>query len=746
MIHSVTGIFKMILRLTPLTKLILSGLFSLSAIALTSCGGGGGGNDEPAVSVSIDGNGDLFTNEPYDLTISNAGQISNLSVKYGKTEAVEGDPNRWKYTFDVNLFKNRDVKFPVTETVSFTAEDGTVYEKTVEIILPDPLMKYQWSLYNNGDNEYRQLELDYAPLKGFDINVIDAWNHTDARGRKISGKGTTILFIDKSVDIKHENIKDNITDFMPSKSSLTNYINRGLTPEEMRNDVVNSHGTAVSGIAAANGRNHLGHRGIAYDAKMVSFDFFKAVKYSEHNDIYSDNSLDQVDVINISLGEHNNIGNSKSLYLAIESLYSRNIPLIQSAGNYYGDAITEVSTDCLDYGSLCHFSQTSIERTARASVVVTSSNSLGSKSSYSSTGVNAWITAMGGELGFIPDLLKLYLGLKASAAVVSNLSSYDCADYWRESGLSYTKYTNIFDYYESPWYALVDPEYKCRYTAAMNGTSSAAPHVTGVVALMKQLKKDLTIPQIKYILAKTARNDNDFATMALQDITGYDQNRNEILLDNGWLKKNDNLKFSSWYGFGLVDAGGAVELAEKCSENSYCAERARMPVYIQSDSTVCTPTQLSVNEYKCTIKDFFNYDENDVKTSEFSGKFEIENVELTTDQFKFSSSQTAGNTACDIGGTDQYHKKKPFIHLQLEIQSPDEVLSIIKPYYSYWADYTPEGNSSYNNKEIYLTSNSFYLDEMSSDNSEWTFKVRSACNIDTSMLNRFKLKIYGYQK
>ena len=72
MIHSVTGIFKMILRLTPLTKLILSGLFSLSAIALTSCGGGGGGNDEPAVSVSIDGNGDLFTNEPYDLTISNA--------------------------------------------------------------------------------------------------------------------------------------------------------------------------------------------------------------------------------------------------------------------------------------------------------------------------------------------------------------------------------------------------------------------------------------------------------------------------------------------------------------------------------------------------------------------------------------------------------------------------------------------------------------------------------------------------
>ena len=79
----------MILRLTPLTKLILSGLFSLSAIALTSCGGGGGGNDEPAVSVSIDGNGDLFTNEPYDLTISNAGQISNLSVKYGKTEAVE---------------------------------------------------------------------------------------------------------------------------------------------------------------------------------------------------------------------------------------------------------------------------------------------------------------------------------------------------------------------------------------------------------------------------------------------------------------------------------------------------------------------------------------------------------------------------------------------------------------------------------------------------------------------------------
>jgi hypothetical protein len=97
----------------------------------------------------------------------------------------------------------------------------------------------------------------------------------------------------------------------------------------------------------------------------------------------------------------------------------------------------------------------------------------------------------------------------------------------------------------------------------MNGTSSATPNVAAVVALMLEANPKLSVRDIKYILAKTARHvDPDFAGVASTAIiTG-----NTIVLEQGWTKNAAGFWFSNRYGFGGVDAAAAVSLAKSYSD------------------------------------------------------------------------------------------------------------------------------------------------------------------------------------
>ena len=87
------------------------------------------------------------------------------------------------------------------------------------------------------------------------------------------------------------------------------------------------------------------------------------------------------------------------------------------------------------------------------------------------------------------------------------------------------------------------------YMDSFGGTSAAAPIVSGVAALVREAGPALTWRDVKLILAQTARK-NDTA-------------------DGGWetgaLKlgsDTEHFEFNHEYGFGVVDAAAAVELAE----------------------------------------------------------------------------------------------------------------------------------------------------------------------------------------
>jgi subtilisin-like proprotein convertase family protein len=107
----------------------------------------------------------------------------------------------------------------------------------------------------------------------------------------------------------------------------------------------------------------------------------------------------------------------------------------------------------------------------------------------------------------------------------------------------------------------------CNYTSIFNGTSSAAPVVSGVVALMLDANSLLGWRDVKDILARTARKvdatmpaivsrmaRNNAGNIVAVDPAGY-------VYDPAWTTNAAGISYNNYYGFGGVDADAAVAAA-----------------------------------------------------------------------------------------------------------------------------------------------------------------------------------------
>lgn len=90
-----------------------------------------------------------------------------------------------------------------------------------------------------------------------------------------------------------------------------------------------------------------------------------------------------------------------------------------------------------------------------------------------------------------------------------------------------------------------------RYEMDFLGTSSAAPIVSGVAALARSANADLTWRDLKLILAASARKNDPGSS-------GWEDGAPKYGSDS----TTDRYHFSHEYGFGVVDAGAAVDLAK----------------------------------------------------------------------------------------------------------------------------------------------------------------------------------------
>lgn len=389
-----------------------------------------------------------------------------------------------------------------TGTAPLASEDEVV---SLSMALPtDDLFSQQWHLQNNT-----------AGL--LDLNLTAVW---DGEGPTYTGAGVDVAVIDDGVQRAHHDLDDNY-----SSTKDWDFYGDDTDPSGVDG---NDHGTAVAGIIASE-NNGTGTVGIAYGATIFGFrvksngslpalydEFLVQLREAVKNasgEIRTAEGDRTADVVNMSNGTQIN-----------SNFYDKDVPTqslpksVVSAFEYgaengrhgLGTLFVKSAGNGRGYD---HDANGSEWNASRYSISVAAVNQDGFVSSYSTEGANLFVSAFG-TLGQVVTTDRL-------------------------GAEGYNGGTN--------------PDYMFEF----NGTSSAAPMVSGVIALMLEANPELGWRDVQDILVNSARH---VGSTVGSSVTGSEEN---AWLFNGAENWNGGgLHFSKDYGFGLVDAHAAVRLAE----------------------------------------------------------------------------------------------------------------------------------------------------------------------------------------
>lgn len=781
------------IKLKPINALIFASIF-----LLTACGGSGSSSNEgpsptptPTPTPIPTDLKDAVTQE-YDISIGdslifslpNAQSVALFDGTSGNLYALENtqDPQiqvdvvgtndekaitskSGNYRYEVNPF---ELKLPYEAKFKIIDKEGHEKISSLTIDLKDTLLPLQWHIYNNGEN---YLKNPLPHYKGVDGNVYEAWKLKDKEGNPISGKGVVVGVVDSPIDFLHEEFKDKA--FTPKVDHP--YLNMQLD----LSDEIEDHGQSCAGIIGAS-HNDQGTSGIAYNSKLISIsdealgedssikDIFKYV-----GDTISENP--EIKVLNVSLGTNTTIEEDDESK-PFDIIYKNNTTLLHSIGNEFDEDEIFQGTGvlargygydnqafCYEYKVNCQFSQTDMLARFPFNIHVGALDSFGKKTSYSSIGSNNWIMGFGG------DDIKDEEGNEINTDnIVTTLTHFSCA----EMKIDTTPGKDIFRDNFDPL---------CKYTAGFGGTSAAAPTLTGAVALMMQANPNLTVDKVRYVLAKTARNDvnstndrHNWNTFSYDKVSVplYGDESNTILIDDGWQNNQANMRFSNYYGFGVVDTAKAVKMvldeeAKPTNEqDKFYAKRANHPTII---------TQKDPNNIECS-KSLDSTDALNVYTCVIHGldpssetESEIDVAQIDIKGFAFSDEQNGKEDFCKLPENPSkaiddvitpfkelrtqnlddadpimvearykvYEGLKNFYKAntktQIELKAPSGTRSIIKNYYSYFLNvFSDEEFEKIDN--LFVHSNAFYLENIK-NNGDWEVTIKSYCNVD---LDKFK--------
>ncbi|NBX06174.1 MAG: hypothetical protein EBR18_08870, partial [Betaproteobacteria bacterium] len=277
---------------------------------------------------------------------------------------------------------------------------------------------------------------------------------------------------------------------------------------------------------------------------------------------------------------------------------------------------------------------------------------------------NIWVTGIGGEYGYDVSSAPRYVTDAYKPAIVTTDVSGCGAGYDNEQ-------FTPFHIQGTDTQKTYNPA--CNYTSMFNGTSSAAPTVSGVVALMLDARPDLTYRDVKYLLATTAR-PVDTSKAA---VTALFAGNSTFPLEAAWTTNAAGRNFHNWYGFGLVDARAAVTAAKD-----------HILLGTVSESTLSSSSTETTISYGTTPTEF-TFTQDTGKTVEEV----IVNLTVDTSNFK---------TYC----------------AHIELLSPSGTKSILMNGYA-GAKLQPTGNV------VRLLSNAFYGE---SSAGTWTMNIYNGCN------------------
>ena len=207
------------------------------------------------------------------------------------------------------------------------------------------------------------------------------------------------------------------------------------------------------------------------------------------------------------------------------------------------------------------------------------------------------------------------------------------------------------------------------YTNGFGGTSSATPLVSGVIALMLEANENLTWRDVQHIIVHTSRQ-NDAS-------------------DSSWNTNGAGHDVSHKYGYGVIDAGAAVALAENWTT-------------VGSEFNT-TSGFISINQ---AIPDNTNTPVTDTVT--ISDSLQIESVEIIVD-------------------IDHTYRSD----LEIILTSPSGTESILSEKHS-------DSNNDYSD---WMFGSVHHWDEISSG--DWTISVEDQGNNDAGTFNDWELIIHG---
>ena len=407
--------------------------------------------------------------------------------------------------------REEELALPMGFYLRDTLAAGTHYLQVVGNPRPNDVRTGPYVIWAEEDTEYGDfldgctaITTSYSdPLFGCQWHLDNTGQGQGTAGEDINvtevwaggnrGAGINIAVVDDGIDSDHEDLRDNV--------------NTELSHDYQGADKLlrhhETHGTSVAGIIAARD-NSVGMRGVAPRATIYSYNIL-ADEFTLENAVDAmTRNLDTTAVSNHSWGAATVIRyapRSSFFELALDAGVTRGyggkgIFYVKSAGN------NAASWDYANHDEFVSY---------YAVTVACAVNDQGLVSRYSERGPNLWVCAPShDDVGLRPD--------RQGIATTSNYS---------------------------------------RYTGNFGGTSSSAPQVSGVAALIRKANEDLTWRDVKLILAASARKTDPTNT-------GWVDNPS-----SGWhtgaLKygsTSERYDYSHHYGFGVVDAKAAVDLAE----------------------------------------------------------------------------------------------------------------------------------------------------------------------------------------
>ncbi|HEY6565735.1 MAG TPA: S8 family serine peptidase, partial [Pirellulaceae bacterium] len=386
-------------------------------------------------------------------------------------------------------------------------------QQASRLVPDDALYPEQWHLKNRGQ---------WQGTPGIDVNIERAWDN-------YTGAGVVIGIVDDGVQRSHPDLQPNSwTNPLEIAGNNIDDDQNGLIDDLFGWDFsfgdndpspvgpLRGHGTAVTGVAAGRGNNSIGISGSAPQAQFAGLTV-TATASTDGTEAGALGYLPQeIDIYNNSWGPIDDgvldpIGPLALAALRYGAIYGRG-----GLGNVYvwssGNGNFR-SGDNANYDAYAN---------SRYVIAVGANGVEGTRSIYSEPGANLLVVAPSNQL-------------RAAAITTTDLVG--------AGGFN----PSVFD--------ICNPAGTQDYTHCFGGTSSSAPLVSGIVALMLEANSELTWRDVKHILVETSKPIDKDQLLQPGDLA--------LPPTTGWQKNLSGRFVNHQYGFGMIDATAAVNLATR---------------------------------------------------------------------------------------------------------------------------------------------------------------------------------------